>query len=118
MEHKNLKQITPDNLNDTTRVDKAKRKWISERRCACCGAWPPCDPAHQRVLGNGGMGMKPPDTDLLPICHKCHDKEHRKGIYTLWHENSDIDFQSDEEIRDHINILTQAYEKFWLKTKG
>ena len=39
--------------------------------------------AHQRCLGGGGMALKPPDEDALPLCWSCHDLEHR-GATTFW----------------------------------
>lgn len=57
--------------------------WLREQQCANCWMMPPCDPAHQRILGRGGIGIKPPDSDALPLCRNCHAKEHM-GAVTFW----------------------------------
>jgi len=71
------------------RVDKKYRAWIITQPCAKCGRYREnyISPAHQRILGGGGMSYKPDDKDLLPLCNIhpliCHDREHR-GAITFW----------------------------------
>ena len=48
------------------------REHVSRYPCLNCGAPGPSDPHHDRRHGNCGMGMKPPDTYCIPLCHKCH----------------------------------------------
>ncbi len=62
-----------------------KRKWkskkyrlfISEKPCLRCqeqyNVDGYMDPHHEDYLiNNGGMGIKPPDTQALPLCFDCH----------------------------------------------
>lgn len=48
-----------------------------------CGA-SPCDPAHIRIYGMSGVGMKPDDSRVVPLCHKHHMEQHMKGERTFW----------------------------------
>lgn len=67
-------------------VDKKYRLWIRQQPCAGCGRFTEnyIAAAHMRILGRGGMALKPPDKDLLPLCTlpgiDCHGKEHRGAI--------------------------------------
>ncbi len=72
------------------KVDKRYRKWISEQPCANCEADNKDYTAahHCRILGNGGMGMKPPDSDLIPLCYSCHNTMHKWGVISFWEKGS------------------------------
>lgn len=69
--------------------NKKYSAWIVTQPCAKCGHYREnhINPAHQRILGGGGMSLKPHDKDLLPLCSIpdffCHDSEH-KGAVTFW----------------------------------
>ena len=70
--------------------------FIRELRCVSCHKWPPSEPAHVRIMGDGGMGRKPSDSFVVPLCASvlgregCHAKQHRVGERTFW-ANSRID---------------------------
>jgi len=116
------------------RIDKKKREWISGRRCACCGAYPPNDPAHQSILGNSGMGMKPPDREMIPLCRDCHQKSETEigwDILRLWKEKRP-DLWVDEphkadpsngflydkhDLREWIFIQCESYDQLWKATR-
>jgi len=72
------------------RVDKKYRKWIASQECSYCGifALNGIAPHHERILGGGGTGLKPPDTDLLPLCKFCHTQRHDKGAITFWQQGT------------------------------
>jgi hypothetical protein len=59
-------------------VDPQYLKWLMRQRCACCGAPPPCDPAHLRAGSlkyakpYPGLRRKPDDRWALPLKRKCH----------------------------------------------
>lgn len=76
-------------------------EWLKGKPCCVCGKEPYGDhksiPAHQRVGGAGGTGIKPPDTYALPLCNDCHDKQHR-GIML---------FLGGEEYVDMVKYLTE-----------
>ncbi|MCK5616199.1 DUF968 domain-containing protein [Candidatus Pacearchaeota archaeon] len=65
---------------------KAYLEFIKTLPCVVCGReageYLSVVPAHQK-LGEGGIGIKPPDTHCLPLCHYCHTHEHR-GERTFW----------------------------------
>lgn len=57
-------------------------KWLSAVRamsCAHCGKARPSEAAHVRWNGSGGMGMKPPDCYVIPLCTACHRSQHQGG---------------------------------------
>jgi len=72
------------------RTDKSYLNWLKKQPCSnpdCKGNGGQMIPAHQRILGNGGMGLKSPDRDALPLCFTCHSVEHR-GSITFWAQGS------------------------------
>lgn len=64
--------------------------WIRKQPCAKCGHPGPCEAHHERYLGNGGTGLKPPDSEALPLCKSsfdregCHNEYDRVGPETFW----------------------------------
>lgn len=40
--------------------------------------------AHCRILGGGGVGLKPSDFYAIPLCNRCHGMQHQKGERTFW----------------------------------
>lgn len=65
----------------------AHRAFVRSFHCAMCGEENPIECAHVRMLGNGGMGFKPPDWDTVPLCggaNGCHQKQHNFGERTFW----------------------------------
>ena len=56
---------------------------IREMECLGCGDTP-CDPAHIRAWHEGGMGLKPGDDLVVPLCRACHERQHRHGEKTFW----------------------------------
>lgn len=62
------------------------RKWLDAVRdmdCLICDNTP-CDPAHIRTGGGGGMGLKPPDDMVVPLCHEHHHEQHQIGERRFW----------------------------------
>lgn len=49
-----------------------------------CFAENSIEAAHVRILGGGGMGMKPADYDAVPLCKDCHTEQHSKGERSFW----------------------------------
>lgn len=98
------------------RVDKKYREWIIKRPCAKCHNYIAnyIAPAHQRILGGGGMGYKPHDKDLLPLCTipdiNCHGLEHR-GSVTFWEQGTKAKTKKyvqqlcNEHLREYDKIL-------------
>jgi hypothetical protein len=44
-------------------------RWIRKFPCVKCGKKAE---AHHEPLGKSGTGIKPPDSQALPLCHRCH----------------------------------------------
>ena len=68
------------------RKNKKYIEWLKKQTCCnpeCKGGGGQVVGAHQRILGNAGIGIKPPDRDALPLCFDCHVLEHR-GAITFW----------------------------------
>lgn len=56
------------------------------RQCPClsCGQDPAGEAAHVRFGSLAGMGRKPPDSETLPLCFRCHRTQHSVGELTFW----------------------------------
>ncbi len=59
--------------------------FIRQLPCVSC----PCEgrtiePAHVRSGTDGGMGMKPSDRYVVPLCTTCHAHQHRVGELSFW----------------------------------
>lgn len=57
-------------------------QWVRGHQCAC-GSLPTCssriEAAHVRTGTDGGMGMKPGDNWVIPLCSWHHATQHRIG---------------------------------------
>jgi hypothetical protein len=51
-----------------------------------CGAWE-VQCAHIRAGTFGGMGLKPSDSMCVPLCVKCHSRQHSEGERVFWGVN-------------------------------
>ena len=82
-------------------------EWLKTQPCAnphCKGFGGDIVPAHQRILGRGGIGMKPPDEDALPLCVRCHHEEH-KGAVTFWR------CADRQEAKEYVSRLCEEHIK-------
>lgn len=46
----------------------------------------PSEPHHVRTAANSGTGMKPPDTETVPLCRVHHDEYHLQGGKSFEHK--------------------------------
>lgn len=69
---------------DKTLRDPAWLKAVREMPCVLTGKPGPNDPAHIRYGHGGGMGMKPPDSRVLPLSHDLHLQQHSIGEKRFW----------------------------------
>lgn len=60
---------------------------IRQMPCVVCAAPPPSDPAHVRMGLAGGMGLKGPDKWTVPLCRRCHERQHTQGEVSFWRDN-------------------------------
>ena len=62
------------------------KKWLAVVRrklpCVVC-LKSPCDAAHIRI-GFIGIGIKPGDDRVLPLCREHHSEQHQVGEKTFW----------------------------------
>lgn len=63
--------------------DRKHLAFIRELFCCVCLA-PEPQAAHIRVGNSGGTGLKPGDDCTIPMCAKCHAKQHSFGEYFYW----------------------------------
>jgi hypothetical protein len=90
--------------------------WLRTLPCALCGHTP-CDAAHQRLLG-GGVGSKPGDDLAIPLCWKCHDSEHRRGVLTTWNEYLPDGIEwTREDLREHLRGLCKGLRRRYMRGK-
>lgn len=60
--------------------NRAHLDWVRTQPCAVLGCDnEPCDPAHVRRGGDGGMGCKPSDSLVCSLCHAHHLEQHSIG---------------------------------------
>lgn len=57
---------------------------IRDMSCIVCYAPPPSDAAHLRMGLAAGMGMKSHDRWSLPLCRRCHARQHQEGEAAFW----------------------------------
>ena len=59
--------------------DRKYLEWVASHPCLVCGG--PAGQAHHVRFGHAaGMGTKPDDLRVIPVCAKCHDKIHNAKI--------------------------------------
>lgn len=70
--------------------DAAHLASIRKMPCLVCGRPGPSDPAHIRSASRQygkrltGLGEKPSDQWVLPMCRRCHEDQHRWGNELGW----------------------------------
>ncbi|MFH2075523.1 MAG: hypothetical protein ABIJ57_09285 [Pseudomonadota bacterium] len=52
------------------------REFVAMKPCMLCGLAGPSDAHHESVTGDRGMGVKPPDSQVIPLCRLCHTHRH------------------------------------------
>ena len=77
--------------------DRPYLDWLRTQPCAACSRPPPCDPSHH---GRGGVGIKAPDHDAIPLCRSCHN---------YWHDHRRIVGRTD---------LDKPQTSAWLETQA
>ncbi len=58
-------------------------KFIRTLECAMCDSFY-VEAAHLRMRTNGGMGMKPSDSCVIPLCTAHHRMQHHIGEELFW----------------------------------
>lgn len=72
------------NFKQKTYRSEKMLQFTREQACGICGA-SPCDPHHVKGKcgSGGGMGIKPHDYRVVPLCHFHHMELHDKGGSTF-----------------------------------
>lgn len=76
--------------------------WIRTLPCMACMRTP-SQAAHYRAGQAGGIGLKPSDDRVTPLCFECHRSQHDVGERRWWR-----DVGIDPE--NAINLLRAAYD--------
>ena len=79
---------------------QAHLNWIRGFVCCVCGSATNIVPAHVRLGSNTGIGQKPDDWRVVPLCDGrwasadgalgCHNRQHTVGEATFW-ADKDVD---------------------------
>jgi len=56
--------------------------FIRSKNCLVCGNINTV--AHHEGLGRNAQGAKPPDSHAVPLCNRCHQRRHDKGVQSFW----------------------------------
>ena len=94
------------------RNNKKYLEWLKRQECCgpdCLGFVGDIIPAHQRILGRGGTGLKPPDFDALPLCFLCHHAEH-KGSISFWGQ------EDKPSTKEYVQSLCDEHINRWINT--
>ena len=69
----------------TVHRDQAYLDWIRTQDCLKCGtSGPGMDAAHMRTGQQAGMGRKPSDTMVAPLCRQCHTEQEANPGADWW----------------------------------
>lgn len=64
--------------------DRRYLDWLRGQPCIVTGRDGVSEPAHLRLLGSGGTGMKPSDARCLPLNHSFHRQQSEIGEPRAW----------------------------------
>jgi hypothetical protein len=71
----------------------------------------PIECAHVRINSNAGMGQKPDDYRVVPLCREHHQQQHTIGERTFWETYERATGQSVEDLIQAIcNASPKARE--------
>lgn len=81
-------------MKPTTPRSSAYLQWIRNQPCAGICSHPQylrngrnytsVVAAHVRILGSGGIALKPSDFRTVPLCNNCHQYQHKIGEVSFW----------------------------------
>lgn len=88
--------MTPLDQRQPRKRNTAHLVFVASKRCCVCNSWP-VEVAHIRMASAEhdkpitGMGQKPDDRWVVPLCPTCHRKQHSMSEYVYWFTHEDID---------------------------
>lgn len=65
---------------------KAHENHVRSHECVSCTSQADIEGAHVRIGSHTGMGQKPNDWLMVPLCHTCHQHQHTVGEMSFWVE--------------------------------
>lgn len=90
----------------------AHTKWVSGFACCMCGSATNVVAAHVRLGSHTGMGQKPDDWRVAPLCDGpnsnidkqlgCHNRQHIIGEWTFWEQYEQEHGQTVEQLLDEL----------------
>jgi len=91
--------------------DKIYLALIRQIPCLSCGSLP-SQACHIRI-GFNGTGIKPSDSQTLPLCHDCHHRQHTMSEKKFWKDlgidpikTSDNLYKIFKNSREKENVLS------------
>ena len=87
--------------------NKKYLQWVASHPCLVCGRTP-CAPHHESITGRG-IGLKPPDTETVPLCVGCHQARHDLGRLTFWDRK--LAYRDFDVAAQMIRLLTEWMQK-------
>lgn len=81
-----LEELTPNPKPQKPARDRAYLNFVRSGECLACETSERSQAAHVRMGHKGGMGQKPSDYRTLPLCHRCHSRQHQIGEESFWAE--------------------------------
>lgn len=86
--------------------DSKHLKFIRTLPCCVCLRMDTVQAAHIRKNTDGGMGLKPSDRYVTPLCYECHSRQHSRGEVTFWG-----DINKPIELANALYLMTGDKEK-------
>lgn len=62
--------------------------WVRELPCIACWLETGANPDHTNLPMQGAKGLKSSDSQVIPLCHRCHTLRHNIGVKTFYEENT------------------------------
>ena len=81
-----------------SRRNRQHRDFVRSLPCVSCAASPRSQAAHIRCGTDGGTGLKPNDKWTVPLCHDCHQEQHRVGELAFFSERRIDSFRLAERL--------------------
>ncbi len=82
--------------------------FIRTKPCLVCGRR---SVAHHEKLKQGGMGIKPPDNQAVPLCVECHEDQEHEGSPVFWdRRNIDVKMQIIKFNTEYLGMVEGKYD--------
>ncbi len=65
---------------------RAHESHVRSHECVACTSQAEIEGAHVRIGSHTGIGQKPHDWLMVPLCRNCHRHQHAVGEMSFWVE--------------------------------